>query len=85
MKSKLGVLISIPLVWILDHLPNRRLLEREIVVKMQLARLLNDEDIIRIALHDKPQLLTRICIDSMKRRNFLSCLLASPLALKENR
>ena len=57
MKNKLCVLLSVRLVWILDRLPNRRLLTNETALKMQFGRLLNDEDIMRIVLHEKPQLI----------------------------
>jgi len=55
MKSKLCVLISIPFVWILDHLPNRRLLTHEIALKMELEHLMADEDILR-TVRQKPHL-----------------------------
>jgi len=55
MKHKLCVLISIPLVWILNRLPNRRLLDHEIAMKLELKHLMADEDILGV-VREKPQL-----------------------------
>ena len=55
MKSKLCILISIPLVWILDRLPNRRLLNHEIVAKLLFERFMADADILGI-VREKPDL-----------------------------
>ena len=56
MKNKLCVLISIPLVWILDRLPNRRLLDHEIGMKLAIKHVMDGEDILRI-VREKPHLL----------------------------
>jgi hypothetical protein len=53
MKRKLSLLISEPLVWLLDHLPCRRLTQNEIAQARQFAGLMADADVNRI-VREKP-------------------------------